>query len=234
MGSKLLRHKITPIYVGSKKSENTYSREDIKKSSYRGLPIYIASATDNHLSDLKDCLELRPSKIYVEKGFSNSAEKQEASALVKGIPTHILSQHRYSIIFDQLTSGLDVDKIIKCNYNWGIERDTVSEYLYHIASLDSYIKNKNIEIYHNEYGEYIIDDVSTVNISKQFQRRLKIQIETELYTGEFIITKAVNSMTMKSKRDKQKIIMSSRGEDTVSKMIIDIVSNEKKIRLERL
>ena len=234
MGSKLLSHKITPIYVGSKKSENTYSREDIKKSSYRGLPIYIASATDKHLSDLKDCLELQPTKIYVEKGFSNNAEKQEASKLVKGIPTHILSQHRYSIIFEQLTSGLDVDKIIKCTYNWGIERDTVSEYLYHIASLDSYLKNKNVEIYHNEYGEYIIDDISTVNISKQFQRRLKIQIETELYTGEFIITKAVNSMTMKSKRDKQKIIMSSRGEDTVSKMISDIVSNEKKIRLERL
>jgi hypothetical protein len=170
----------------------------------------------------------------VEKGFSNSAEKQEASVIVKGIPTHILSQHRYSIIFDQLTSGLDVDKIIKCNYNWGIEQDNVSEYLYHIASLDSYLKNKNVEIYHNEYGEYIIDDVSTVNTSKQFQRKLKIQIETELYTGEFIITKAMNSMTMKSKRDKQKIIMSSHGEDTVSKMINEIVSNEKKLRLERL
>ncbi len=170
-----MRHRITPIYVGSKKSENTYSREDIKKSSYRGFPVYIASATDKHLSDLKDCLELRPSKIYVEKGFSNSAEKQEASVIVKGIPTHILSQHRYSIIFDQLTSGLDVDKIIKCNYNWGIEQDNVSEYLYHIASLDSYLKNKNVEIYHNEYGEYIIDDVSTVNTSKRFQRKLKIQ-----------------------------------------------------------
>jgi hypothetical protein len=106
--------------------------------------------------------------------------------------------------------------------------------MYHIASIDSYLKNKNVEIYHNDFGEYDIDDVSTVNISKQFQRRLKIQIETELYTGEFIITKAVNSMTMKSKRDKQKIIMSSRGEDTVSKMISDVVSNEKKIRLERL
>jgi hypothetical protein len=229
-----LSHRITPIYVGSKKSENTYSREAIKKAAYRGLPIYIASATDKHLSDLKDCLELSPTKIYVEKGFSSSVEKQEAVALVKGIPTHILSQHRYSIIFEQLTSGLDVDKVIKCTYNWGIERDTVSEYLYHIASIDSYLKNKNIEIYHNEYGEYIIDDISTVNISRQFQRRLKIQIETELYTGEFIITKAMNSMTMKSKRDKQKIIMSSRGEDTVSKMISDIVSNEKKIRLERL
>jgi len=234
LGSKLLSHKITPIYVGSKKSENTYSREAIKKASYRGLPIYIASATDKHLDDLKDCLELQPTKIYVEKGFSSNAEKQEASALVKDIPTYILSQHRYSIIFDQLTSGLDVDKVIKCTYNWGIERNTVSEYLYHIASLDSYLKNKNVEIYHNEYGEYIIDDISTVNISKQFQRRLKIQIETELYTGEFIITKAMNSMTMKSKRDKQKIILSSRGEDTVSKMINEIVSNEKKIRLERL
>jgi hypothetical protein len=138
-------------------------------------------------------------------------EKQEASALVKDIPTYILSQHRYSIIFDQLTSGLDVDKIIKCNYNWGIERNTVSEYLYHIASLDSYLKNKNVEIYHNEYGEYIIDDISTVNISKQFQRRLKIQIETELYTGEFIITKAMNSMTMKSKRDKQQAYRVSGG-----------------------
>lgn len=229
-----MSHRITPIYVGSKKSENTYSREAIKKLSCRGLPIYIASATGNHLNDLKDCLELLPSEIYVEKGFSNSVEKQEASALVKGIPTHILSQHRYSVIFDQLISGLDVDKIIKCNYNWGIERDTVSEYLYHIASLDSYIKNKNVEIYHNECGEYIIDDISTVNISKQFQRRLKIQIETELYAGEFIITKAMNSMTMKSKRDKQKIIMSSMGEDTVSKMINEIVSNEKKLRLERL
>ena len=234
MGSKLLSHKITPIYVGSKKSENTYSRETVEKIPFRGFPVYIASATDKHLSDLKDCLKLLPSEIYVEKGFSNSVEKQEASALVKGIPTHILSQHRYSIIFDQIISGLDVDKIIKCNYNWGIERDTVSEYLYHIASLDSYLKNKNIEIYHNECGEYIIDDISAVNISKQFKRRLKIQIETELYIGEFIITKAVNSMTMKSKRDKQKIIISSMSEDTVSKMISEIVSNEKKLRLERL
>jgi len=229
-----LSHRITPIYVGSKRSENTYSREEIKKSPYRGLPIYIASATDKHLSDLKDCLELQPTRIYVEKGFSNSIEKQEASTLVKDIPTYILSQHRYSIIFNQLTSGLDVDKVIKCNYNWGIERDTVSEYLYHIASLDSYLKNKNVELYHNDFGEYVIDDISTVHISQRFQRKLKIQIETELYTGEFIIAKAMNSMTMKSKRNKQKIIMSSRGEDTVGKMISDIVSNDKKIRLERL
>ena len=197
------------------------------------MPVFISSATESHLEDLKQCLSLYPSKIFVEKGFSNSDERQQAKELVGDIPTYILSQHRYSTIFDSFMSAQDVNQITKCTYTWKIERDMVSDYLYHLASIDGYIKRKQVEIYNSEYGKFNIDDVSNYSVMKSPYRLFKIHVQSSLYDATFKIGQ-YNSMNMRPKRSDQKIIMTTYGEDTVGKMIHNVFEKDSKIRLERL
>ena len=197
------------------------------------MPVFISSATESHLKDLKQCLSLYPSKIFVEKGFSNSDERQQAKELVGDIPTYILSQHRYSTIFDSFMSAQDVNQITKCTYTWKIERDMVSDYLYHLASIDGYIKRKQVEIYNSEYGKFNIDDVSNYSVMKSPYRLFKIHVQSSLYDATFKIGQ-YNSMNMRPKRSDQKIIMTTYGEDTVGKMIHNVFEKDSKIRLERL
>lgn len=197
------------------------------------MPVFISSATESHLEDLKQCLSLYPSKIFVEKGFSNSDERQQAKELVGDIPTYILSQHRYSTIFDSFMSAHDVNQITKCTYTWKIERDMVSDYLYHLASIDGYIKRKQIEIYNSEYGKFNIDDVSNYSVMKSPYRLFKIHVQSSLYDATFKIGQ-YNSMNMRPKTSDQKIIMTTYGEDTVGKMIHNVFEKDSKIRLERL
>jgi hypothetical protein len=197
------------------------------------MPVFISSATESHLEDLKQCLSLYPSKIFVEKGFSNNDERQIAKELVGNIPTYILSQHRYSTIFDSFMGSQDVNQITKCTYTWKIERDTVSDYLYHLASIDGYIKKKQIEIYNNEYGKYNIDNISSYSVIKSPYRLFKIHIQSSLYDATFKIGK-YNNMVMIPRGTEQKIIMTTYGEDTVGKMIHNILETNSKPKLERL
>jgi hypothetical protein len=197
------------------------------------MPVFISSATESHLEDLKQCLSLYPSKIFVEKGFSNSDERQQAKELVGDIPTYILSQHRYSTIFDSFMSAQDVNQITKCTYTWKIERDMVSDYLYHLASIDGYIKRKQVEIYNSEYGKFNIDDISSYNVIKSPYRLFKIHIQSSLYDATFKIGK-YNNMVMIPRGTEQKIIMTTYGEDTVGKMIYNILETNSKPKLERL
>jgi len=205
----------------------------MQNSAYRDMPIFISSATQSHLEDLKQCLSLYPSKIFVEKGFSNSHERQIAKELVGNTPTYILSQHRYSTIFDSFMGAQDVNQITKCTYTWKIERDTVSDYLYHLASIDGYIKKKQIEIYNDEYGKFNIDDISSYNVVKSPHRLFKIHIQSSLYDATFKIGK-YNNMVMIPRGTEQKIIMTTYGEDTVGKMIHNILETNSKTKLERL
>jgi len=205
----------------------------MQNSAYRDMPIFISSATQSHLEDLKQCLSLYPSKIFVEKGFSNSHERQIAKELVGNTPTYILSQHRYSTIFDSFLGAQDVNQITKCTYTWKIERDTVSDYLYHLASIDGYIKKKQIEIYNNEYGKYNIDGISSYSVIKSPYRLFKIHIQSSLYDATFKIGK-YNNMVMIPRGTEQKIIMTTYGEDTVGKMIHNILETNSKPKLERL
>jgi hypothetical protein len=197
------------------------------------MPVFISSATESHLEDLKQCLSLYPSKIFVEKGFANSDQRQQAKELVGNIPTYILSQHRYSTIFDSFMGAQDVNQITKCTYTWKIERDFVSDYLYHLASIDGYIKKKQVEIYNNEYGKYDIDNISSYTVTKSPYRLFKIHIQSSLYDATFKIGK-YNNMIMVPRGTDQKIIMTTYGEDTVEKMIHNILETNSKTKLERL
>jgi len=197
------------------------------------MPVFISSSTESHLEDLKQCLSLYPSKIFVEKGFSSSDERQIAKELVGDIPTYILSQHRYSTIFDSFMGSQDVNQITKCTYTWKIERDFVSDYLYHLASIDGYIKKKQVEIYNNEYGKFDIDNISSYTVTKSPYRLFKIQIQSSLYDATFKIGK-YNNMVMIPRGTEQKIIMTTYGEDTVGKMIYNVFEKDSKIKLERL
>jgi hypothetical protein len=197
------------------------------------MPVFIASATQSHLSDLKHCLDLRPTKIFVEKGFSNAEERKQATQLVGNIPSYVLSQHRYSSIFDLFISSQDVNQVYKCTYTWKIENDNVSEFLYHISSLDGYLRKKQTEIYNSNFGNYNIDDISSYNIVESPYRILKIQIQSRLYDATFKIG-AYNNVVMKQKDSKQKIVMTSYSEDNLGKMIYNVLEKNSKIRLERI
>jgi hypothetical protein len=223
---------VTPIFVGSD-SSFAYSRKEIKKTAFRGLPTFIASKTDEHILDLAECVKLSPSAIYVEKGFSSVLERRDAKDIVGRIPTYIMCQHRYNSLFDRITSTFDVDKVLNIEYHWIIEKDTVSEYLYHIASIDGYLRQRTTQIYRNEFGYFNIDYESNVNIVKGIGRILNIKLETGLYKAEIIISN-YNHLTLENKRTEDRHIMSSHGEDTVGKMIGDIVINPHKNKLERL
>jgi hypothetical protein len=197
------------------------------------MPVFIISSTESHLEDLRQCLDLNPSKIFVEKGFSNADERQRAKELVGNIPTYILSQHRYSTIFDSFMGAQDINQIIKCTYTWKIERDTISDYIYHIASLDGYIKKKQVEIYNNELGKFDIDGISSYTAMKSPYRLFKMHIQSTLYDATFKIGK-YNNMVMVPRGTEQKIIMTTYGEDTVGKMIHNILETNSKTKLERL
>ena len=234
IGSKLEKLKVTPIYVGSRVAPNVISRKDIVNCALRGLPTFIVSSTENHLEDLNHCLQLYPAKIFVEKGFSNHEEREEAKKLIEGIvPTYVMCQHRYSTIFESFMSAQDVNKINKCTYTWKIERDSVSEYLYHLASLDGYIKKKTTEIYNNNFGQFDIDNVSSYTVVKSPYRLLKIHVQSSLYDATFKIG-SYNSMSMRPRGSEQKIITTAYGEDTVGKMVRNALEKDSKIILERL
>lgn len=209
------------------------SRSEILKSHYRDLPVFIASKTDDHILDLAHCMKLSPSRIYVEKGFSSVLEMRDAKEIVGKVPTSIMCQHRYNSLFDRITSTFDVDKVININYNWIIERDSVSEYLYHIASIDGFLRQTKTQIYRNDFGSFDIDENSSVTIKKGIGRILTIKLETSLYEAELIIA-TYSYLTLKNKQTKHTHILSTHGEDTLGKMIYDIAANPHKNKLERL
>ena len=209
------------------------SRSEILKSHYRDLPVFIASKTDDHILDLSHCMKLSPSVIYVEKGFSSVLEMRDAKEIIGKTPTFLMCQHRYNSLFDRITSTFDVDKVLNINYNWIIERDTVSEFLYHIASIDGFLRKTKTQIYRSDFGNFDIDENSKVNIVKGIGRILTIKLETGLYNAEFILSN-YSYLTLENKQTKHTHILSAHGEDTLGKMICDILENPYKNKLERL
>lgn len=223
---------VAPIFVGSDKAI-AISRDKVVSTLHRGLPIFIASKTEDHLADLEHCLQLEPSNIFVEKGFSADWQRAYAKDIVGNIPTFIMCQHRYNSLLDPITSTLDVDSISKIRYNWIIERDTVSEFLYHIASIDGYLRKRKTEIYNNSFGKFNIDENSEFAILRGISRILTITLETKLYEAEIVLSN-YNYLSLKNKQTEHTHIMSAHGEDTLGKMISDIILNPLKTKLERL
>ena len=85
----------------------------------------------------------------------------------------------------------------------------------------------------NEYGKYNIDDISNYSVVKSPYRLFKIHIQSSLYDATFKIGK-YNNMVMIPRGTEQKIIMTTYGEDTVGKMIHNILETNSKPKLERL
>jgi hypothetical protein len=174
-----------------------------------------------------------PKAIFVEKGFASREERNEAKKwLGKKCPAYIMCQHRYNSLLDPITSTFDIDNVIKCNYNWIIEKGEISEFLYHIASIDSYLRKTDTQIYHNETGKYTIDENSKLNIIRGQDRLLNIKLETKLYKAELNLGKE-NHLSLKNKETKTIYTMSSFREDFLGKMILDTLTNTKN-KLERL
>lgn len=140
------------------------------------LPAFIASKTDNHFSDFVDCLGHNPSSIFIEKGFQNKQEKIKSKELAGDIPVYFLSQYRFSSVIDKFLAYKET--IVSMKYTWQVEQHAAQEWLYHIISLDNYIKGLDNELYINDYGSYNIDAISQVEILKNNQRHCKIDIET--------------------------------------------------------
>jgi len=173
-----------------------------------------------------------PKVIFIEKGFASKEEREEAKKWLGDLPGYIMCQHRYNSLLEPITKTFDVDSVIKCNYNWIIEKGEISEFLYHIASIDSYLRKTNTQIYHNESGKYKIDENSKLNIIRGQNRLLNIKLETNLYKAELNIGKD-NHLSLRNKETKAIYTMSSFKEDFLGKMILDALTNTKN-KLERL
>lgn len=230
--AKLIKNKLNILgienyIIGNNKEVCDYSKNEIwkcKKDSY----VIIASATHNHLSDLKLSLELNPKEIYVEKGFEN-VEDYTIAKNMTDIPIFFLSQYRYSAVFKILKKINET--ITKIDYTWNINNSNVSEWAFHILSIDNFIKNKNNKMIINDEGFYRIDDVSDFLITKKENRSLTIDIETSSYSIKItlgnnnIIEILENSISKK---------LEFQNEDCLFKQLKDIFTFRENDILERL
>lgn len=140
--------------------------------------VFVASDTSSHFNDLKLSLELNPSKIFIEKGFSN--EEEYAAAKQFNIPFYILSQYRYSKIFQ----AININNIESINHSWEIDKSSKKEWLYHLISIDNFLKNKDTIFFTNTYEKFRIDYISQGSIKTTATRNLKTTIKTKSSTIE--------------------------------------------------
>lgn len=189
------------------------------------LPVYIASKSENHFRDFQDCLGHNPCEIYIEKGFSSIKEKEEACRLAGSIPVYFLSQYRFSSILEKFLKYNET--ICGIKYIWNVDQHAAQEWLYHIVSIDNYIKNTNNNLFIEDYGIYDIDALSQVQIIKSQERSCKIEIETN--SADYIIELG---MTNKLYRN-HLVVESQDSEDCLDKQLSSIINGNRE-KLERL
>jgi hypothetical protein len=217
---------VTPIFIGSNPTVSTYSRDSTELAALKNLPVFIASSTANHLADLTHALTLSPSAVFIEKGFLNAEEKTKAKALVKDTPAFIMSQYRYSEIFNVEEFN---DPVVSCDINWTITGSGIHEWAYHLVSIDNYIKKTNNELYIKESGTYNVGN-STLTIQEGQERYLVIDVKT-VNNDIHIELGKTNQLTIKNTNKKLEFL----NEDCLATQIKDAIingSNNKK--LERL
>jgi hypothetical protein len=197
---------------------------------FKGSTVFIASSTKDHFRDLEYSLKLKPSKIFIEKGFLNQEEKEMAQQLVGNIPTYILSQYRYS---DAVNSVINLNQsVISCRYNWAVDSDNISEWAYHILSIDNYLKNTNNQLYIQEPGEYNIDQISSVSIQRADKRSLLIELETDQHNIHIDLGKN-NKISITNKQTDDIFNLDCEQEDCLGKQIKSVINSDTTI-LERL
>jgi hypothetical protein len=198
-----------------------------------GYPVYIASSTSSHISDLEHCLDiLAPKIIFIEKGFKNNEQKRKAKELVnkKKIPTYILSQYRFSTVLEYFK--LTAEYPTSISYRWSIDKGEASEWGHHINSIDKYIKNTANDFYIEDWESCTIDKISSYDIHKGVSRRLYIDIETDKNNITISLGKT-NSILIKSKDGKFIGDLHYNDEDCLDKQITEIINKSYK-KLERL
>jgi len=169
-------------------------------------------------------------KIFIEKGFVNQEEKKKAKSIIGDVPTYILSQYRYSETIDSVINlG---EKITSCKYSWNVDSDNISEWAYHILSIDNYLKKSNNQLYVQEPGEYEIDQISSMLIQGSNQRNLKIEVVTDQYDIKIELGKN-NKIAIKNKERDDSFNLEYKQEDCLGKQIKSI-ANLDTTKLERL
>ena len=230
IGAKLKDCGITPCYIGSDSTVATYDKNWPVSNIFKGSTVFVASSTKDHLRDLEYSLKLKPSKIFIEKGFSNQKEKEQARQLIGNTPTYILSQYRYS---DAIKTVVNLkEDIISCRYKWDIEKGDISEWAYHILSIDNYLKDANNQLYVNEPGEYKLDQVSYFSIQQAIERSLRIEIETEQHDIAINLGRD-NKVDLKNKKTEELFNLIYEQEDCLGKQIRSVINSDTTI-LERL
>lgn len=216
--------------IGNNKDIADFTREEISNARHGGVVI-IASATKDHLQDTAIALALNPKFILVEKGYSSIDEIEVAKSCVTNIPVFYLSQYRFSGIFRMLQK-YNIGKITKCNYNWEIDKGEISEWFYHILSIDNFLKGKRNFMKVENSGIDIIDEISNYSLVKSTERNLLIDLETKEYVVKIKLGKT-NSMEITKRNDFTKI-MDFQNEDCLFKQLQEIFLFENFELLERL
>lgn len=223
IGDKVSTLSYTPVYIGTKSSD--FTRDTIPKNAFRDSIVFIASKTENHFKDMVQAIRLKPSKIFIEKGFSNLPERKLARYFCRGIDTGILSQYRYSEVFDPVIENKD--KIISIKYNLTIDQDNLKEWSQHIVSIDNFIKGKKISKYNFVYGPNTIDQISYSYITLSNTRSFEIIIK--LFNQEFRINLGKdNSIILRNET------LVYENEDCLLKQLKDVIFNFPDSRIERL
>lgn len=173
ISGKLQKYKVENILVGNNITATSVNKFAKIPSSFYGGMVFIASATKDHFSDLKQCLKTNPKTIFIEKGFDDSRLYSEAKKLTN-LPIYILSQYRYSEVIRQVKNL----KIKKIEYNWKIDSDT-KEWMYHIYSIDNFIKKQTNRLPEVINEQFNIDNISSGIITKDVTRNLEIKIITD-------------------------------------------------------
>lgn len=173
ISNKLQNNNVENLLVGNNITVTSVNKFAKIPSSFYGGMVFIASATKDHFSDLKQCLTTNPKTIFLEKGFSDAKLYNEAKKL-SSVPIYILSQYRYSEVIRQVKNL----KIKKIEYNWKVDSDT-KEWMYHIYSIDNFIKKQNNRLPEVLNEHFTIDNISSGTISSNVTRNLEIKIITE-------------------------------------------------------
>lgn len=219
------------ILIGNNHLATKFTRENVSNQKQR-IPVFIASATKDHLADIIHSSRFNPNIIFVEKGFSDAKEKLAAKdwSVSKRVPIFILSQYRYSKVFDILEPFKNNTTSIL--HDWTIEKGLISEWVPHIMSIDNYIKGSNNQFYVSDPGSYLIDNTSSFRIKHGETRELKTVIKT---ADETIVLTfgSHNSIHIKNKHGVD-AFSTFENEDCITSQLKDIIINTENLRLERL
>ena len=153
-----------------------------------------------------------------------------AKKIIGNIPTYILSQYRFS---DAIKTVVNLqDTITSCRYTWIIDSGDISEWAYHILSIDNYLKKTNNQLYIQEPGEYNIDQISYASIHRGSERSLKIEVTTDQYNIHVTLGKN-NTVAITNKETNDNFNLEYEQEDCLGKQIKSVINSDTTI-LERL